>query len=149
MSRQVEGLLVKSNELLLDINGKVATIDPLFTAVADLSESVSELNHSSKTSRRKSAESVKRQLKRRLPESRWDSDEILKQNILKRQEENKMAKRWILLGAVVGGTAAAIAALLLAPKSGKELRDELAAQADDLMDMASDYTDMAKENRLS
>ena len=56
-----------------------------------------------------------------------------------------MAKRWILLGAVVGGTAAAIAALLLAPKSGKELRDELAAQADDLMDMASDYTDMAKE----
>lgn len=48
MSRQVEGLLVKSNELLLDINGKVATIDPLFTAVADLSESVSELNHSSK-----------------------------------------------------------------------------------------------------
>ena len=48
LSRQVEGLLVKSNELLLDINGKVATIDPLFTAVADLSESVSELNHSSK-----------------------------------------------------------------------------------------------------
>ena len=41
-------MLVKSNELLLDINGKVATIDPLFTAVADLSESVSELNHSSK-----------------------------------------------------------------------------------------------------
>jgi len=48
LSRQVEGLLVKSNELLLDINGKVATIDPLFTAVADLSESVSELNVSSK-----------------------------------------------------------------------------------------------------
>ena len=57
-----------------------------------------------------------------------------------------MAKKGgFLLGAVVGGTAAAIAALLLAPKSGKELRDELAAQADDLMDMASDYTDMAKE----
>ncbi|HAP7497373.1 TPA: YtxH domain-containing protein, partial [Enterococcus faecium] len=51
-----------------------------------------------------------------------------------------MAKKGgFLLGAVVGGTAAAIAALLLAPKSGKELRDELAAQADDLMDMASDY----------
>ncbi len=57
-----------------------------------------------------------------------------------------MAKKGgFLLGAVVGGTAAAIAALLLAPKSGKELRDELAAQADDLMDMASDYTDMAKK----
>lgn len=48
LSRQVEGLLVKSNELLLDINGKVETIDPLFTAIADLSESVSELNTSSK-----------------------------------------------------------------------------------------------------
>ena len=45
-----------------------------------------------------------------------------------------MAKKGgFLLGAVVGGTAAAIAALLLAPKSGKELRDELAAQADDLL----------------
>ena len=57
-----------------------------------------------------------------------------------------MAKKGgFLLGAVIGGTAAAVAALLLAPKSGKELRDELAAQADDLLDMASDYTDMAKE----
>ena len=44
----MEGLLVKSNELLTDVNQKVATIDPLFTAVADLSESVSELNTSSK-----------------------------------------------------------------------------------------------------
>ena len=59
-----------------------------------------------------------------------------------------MAKKGgFLLGAVIGGTAAAVAALLLAPKSGKELRDELAAQADDLLDMASDYTDMAKENQ--
>ena len=36
-----------------------------------------------------------------------------------------MAKKGgFLLGAVVGGTAAAIAALLLAPKSVKEIRDE-------------------------
>ena len=57
-----------------------------------------------------------------------------------------MAKKGgFLLGAVIGGTAAAVAALLLAPKSGKELRDELAAQADDFLDMASDYTEMAKE----
>lgn len=48
LTRQVEGILVKSNELLDDVNGKVATIDPLFTAVADLSESVSELNFASK-----------------------------------------------------------------------------------------------------
>lgn len=40
--------MVKTNELLQDVNGKVATIDPLFTAVADLSTSVSELNSSGK-----------------------------------------------------------------------------------------------------
>jgi len=34
--------------LTIEAAGKVATIDPLFTAVADLSESVSELNSSSK-----------------------------------------------------------------------------------------------------
>ncbi|EOT44142.1 DUF948 domain-containing protein [Enterococcus columbae] len=44
LSREVEGLLVKSNELLNDVNQKVATIDPLFTAVADLSQSVIDLN---------------------------------------------------------------------------------------------------------
>ncbi|MEG2644894.1 MAG: DUF948 domain-containing protein, partial [Enterococcus sp.] len=48
LMQQVEGLLVKGNHLLNDINGKVETIDPLFTAVADLSESVSALNNSSR-----------------------------------------------------------------------------------------------------
>ena len=38
----------KANTLLDDVNGKVATIDPLFTAVADLSESVSDINASSR-----------------------------------------------------------------------------------------------------
>lgn len=37
-----------------------------------------------------------------------------------------------LLGAIIGGTAAAAAALLLAPKSGKELRDDLIDQLDDV-----------------
>ena len=61
-----------------------------------------------------------------------------------------MAKKGgFLLGAVVGGTAAAIAALLLAPKSGKELRDELAAQADDLMDMLQITQIWQKKNQLS
>lgn len=45
---QVEGLLVKSNTLLDDLNGKVATIDPVFQAVADLGVSVSDLNDSSR-----------------------------------------------------------------------------------------------------
>lgn len=48
LSREIEGLLVKSNELLADVNQKVATINPLFTAVADLSESVSDLNLASR-----------------------------------------------------------------------------------------------------
>ncbi|WP_038026323.1 YtxH domain-containing protein, partial [Tetragenococcus muriaticus] len=34
-------------------------------------------------------------------------------------------KDGFLLGAVVGGTAAAVTALLLAPESGKELREKL------------------------
>ena len=48
-------LLVKVNVLADDINIKVATIDPLFTAVADLSESVSDLNqHFQKIEKEKS-----------------------------------------------------------------------------------------------
>ena len=42
-----------------------------------------------------------------------------------------MAKKGgFFLGAVIGGTAAAVAALLLAPKSGKELRDDLSNQTE-------------------
>ncbi|MEK4722369.1 DUF948 domain-containing protein [Lactococcus sp. FSL W8-0209] len=45
---QADGIMTKANTLLDDVNGKVATIDPLFTAVADLSESVSYINASSR-----------------------------------------------------------------------------------------------------
>ena len=45
---QADGIMTKANTLLDDVNGKVATIDPLFTAVADLSESVSAINASSR-----------------------------------------------------------------------------------------------------
>ncbi len=45
---QADGLMAKANTLLDDVNGKVATIDPLFTAVADLSESISAVNDSSR-----------------------------------------------------------------------------------------------------
>ena len=38
-------LLAKVNVLADDVNVKIATIDPLFTAVADLSVSVSDLTH--------------------------------------------------------------------------------------------------------
>lgn len=53
-----------------------------------------------------------------------------------------MAKKGsFLAGALIGGATAAAIALLLAPKSGRELRDDLAKKADDLRDLASDYTD--------
>lgn len=40
--------MAKGNTLLEDVNTKVATIDPLFTAVADLSESISDVNGSTR-----------------------------------------------------------------------------------------------------
>lgn len=46
-----------------------------------------------------------------------------------------------LLGALIGGSAAAITALLLAPESGKELRARLAKQLDDVLDSTADYND--------
>ncbi len=45
---QADGIMAKANTLLDDVNGKVATIDPLFTAVADFYESVSDINASSR-----------------------------------------------------------------------------------------------------
>jgi len=43
-----------------------------------------------------------------------------------------------LLGAIVGGAVGAITALLLAPKSGKELREDLSRKSSDLIDKAQD-----------
>ncbi|AUJ30194.1 MAG: DUF948 domain-containing protein [Liquorilactobacillus hordei] len=48
LSREAESILAKSNTLLTDVEGKSKTIDPLFQAVADLSESVSDLNNASR-----------------------------------------------------------------------------------------------------
>ncbi|MGX7030012.1 YtxH domain-containing protein [Vagococcus zengguangii] len=50
-----------------------------------------------------------------------------------------------LLGAIIGGAAAAAAALLMAPKAGKETREELLDQMDDLKAKSSDYTQLAKD----
>lgn len=44
LSKEVEVILSNANELLEDVNKKVATVDPAFQAVADLGTSVSELN---------------------------------------------------------------------------------------------------------
>ena len=52
---QANELLAKTNVLVEDINGKVATSDPLFTAVADLSTSVSDLNYQAREFGQKAA----------------------------------------------------------------------------------------------
>src|SRR5699024_12336636 len=43
---EVEGLLNKSNTTLDDVNGKLGLTDPLFRAVGDLGQTVSDLNNS-------------------------------------------------------------------------------------------------------
>ena len=50
-----------------------------------------------------------------------------------------------VLGAIIGGAAAAITALLYAPKSGKELREDISNEFDDFMDTMYDYKDIAVE----
>ena len=48
-----------------------------------------------------------------------------------------------LLGALIGGTAAAVTALLFAPKSGKELREDLAKEANRYKEQLSEYGEIA------
>ena len=45
---QTNELLAKTNVLVEDVTTKVDTLDPLFVAVADLSSTVSDLNHSAR-----------------------------------------------------------------------------------------------------
>lgn len=57
---------------------------------------------------------------------------------------NKYRAEGFLLGTVVGGLVAGATALLLAPKSGKELRKDISDQAQDWKEQASDYAFEAK-----
>jgi gas vesicle protein len=50
-----------------------------------------------------------------------------------------------LLGTIVGAAVAGITALLFAPKSGKELRGDIADQAEEAKYQAKEYIDIAKE----
>ncbi|MBP1044278.1 YtxH domain-containing protein [Vagococcus sp. BWB3-3] len=49
------------------------------------------------------------------------------------------------LGVIIGGTAAAMAALLMTPKSGEKLREYLAEQTDDLKNRIFDYGEYVQE----
>lgn len=53
-------------------------------------------------------------------------------------EQNEYLKGFVL-GTIIGGVAGALTALLLAPKSGKELRDDIAQTSTEIYGKASDY----------
>ncbi len=54
------------------------------------------------------------------------------------QDQDSSYKSFIL-GTLVGGAIGALTALLLAPKSGRELRRDIADTSTDIYDRASDY----------
>ena len=58
-------------------------------------------------------------------------------------DENKSAKG-AFLGFIVGGILGAAIALLYAPKSGRELRNDIRAKKDELLDDTSEYLQIAK-----
>lgn len=51
----------------------------------------------------------------------------------------------LLVGFLTGGIVGAAVALLYAPKSGKELRQDIKGKTDELLDEAEKYLDVAKE----
>ncbi|MDF2557101.1 MAG: YtxH protein [Bacillales bacterium] len=55
-----------------------------------------------------------------------------------------MAKKFVI-GAAIGGAVGAIAALLLAPKKGSELRQDIMEKADDLLDKTVDIREKGSE----
>lgn len=62
---------------------------------------------------------------------------------------NEESSSSFLLGAIVGGVVGALTALLLAPKSGKELRGSLGGQAGSLMDKTAPIRENVKSKTIS
>lgn len=60
------------------------------------------------------------------------------------ENQNKSCKGFIM-GAIVGGIVGAVTALLLAPKSGKEMREDLNTQAEVLKERTLQLKDSAVE----
>ncbi len=59
-------------------------------------------------------------------------------------EKNNNLGAGILFGFLAGGAIGAAFALLYAPKSGKELRDDIRTKSDDYLDSADKYVEQAK-----
>jgi gas vesicle protein len=63
-------------------------------------------------------------------------------------QENNFGKG-LFLGFLAGGAIGAAFALLYAPKSGKELRDEIKSKSDDYLDDAEKYLAEAKDKAIN
>jgi gas vesicle protein len=65
--------------------------------------------------------------------------------------EEKNSSKDFLVGAIIGGVVGAAAALLLAPKTGKELRNDLSGQMDSLMNKTDQWREVAgqKSNQFA
>ena len=59
-------------------------------------------------------------------------------------EENKSSAKGFILGVLTGGLVGAATALLFAPKSGRELRNDIRLKKDELIDDTSEYLQIAK-----
>ena len=53
------------------------------------------------------------------------------------QQDNQAGT--FIIGALLGGAVGAVAALLLAPKSGRDLRQDIAERSEDIVDKAQGY----------
>ncbi|MGE7675552.1 YtxH domain-containing protein [Lysinibacillus sp. NPDC094403] len=63
-------------------------------------------------------------------------------------EEERVNMKDFVIGALVGGIVGAAAGLLLAPKSGKDLRSDVAVQAVNLKDKSADFSTTAKDKTV-
>jgi gas vesicle protein len=59
-------------------------------------------------------------------------------------DDNRGLTKGLLIGFLAGGVVGALAALLYAPKSGKELRADIKRKANDIAEGASDYIQTAR-----
>lgn len=74
-----------------------------------------------------------------LPEAYAANQEALYEN------SSKSSSKDFVIGAIVGGVIGAAAALFLAPKAGKDLRNDVIVQAGTLKEKSSGLTSQAKE----
>ncbi|GLC88202.1 YtxH domain-containing protein [Lysinibacillus piscis] len=86
------------------------------------------------------AEGKEQQLESSLPQLYYPQTVIY--------EEERVNMKDFVIGALVGGIVGAAAGLLLAPKSGKDLRSDVAVQAVHLKDRSAGFSTTAKDKTL-